>query len=101
MPMEPWDSLNQKWANGPMGTNEVLETVSLDNNQLGPGMFSIKIVDMESKLNINLINESTDSMFSRPSTSLEPIRPILRRLAIRCSLDRYRRTPSSERQRRR
>ena len=37
-PGEPWDSLNQKWAGGPMGTNEVLETVSLENNALGPGV---------------------------------------------------------------
>ena len=57
VPNEPWDSLNQKWAGGPMGTNEVLETVSLENNELGPGVFSIKIIDLERKVNINLINE--------------------------------------------
>jgi general secretion pathway protein K len=57
VPSEPWDSLNQKWAGGPMGTNEDLETISLENNQLGPGVFSIKIIDLERKLNINLINE--------------------------------------------
>jgi len=57
VPTEPWDSLNQKWAGGPMGTNEVLETVSLENNELGPGVFSIKIIDLERKVNINLINE--------------------------------------------
>jgi general secretion pathway protein K len=55
---EQWDSLNQKWAGGPMGTNEVLETISLENNQLGGGVFSIKIVDMERKFNINLINDA-------------------------------------------
>jgi general secretion pathway protein K len=57
VPSEPWDSLNQKWAHGPKGTNEVLETVSLDDNELGPGTFSIKIIDLERKVNINLINE--------------------------------------------
>lgn len=57
VPTEPWDSLNQKWAGGPMGTNEVLETVSLENNELGLGVFSIKIIDLERKVNINLINE--------------------------------------------
>jgi general secretion pathway protein K len=57
VPSEPWDSLNQKWAGGPKGTNDVLETVSLENNELGPGVFSIKIIDLERKVNINLINE--------------------------------------------
>jgi general secretion pathway protein K len=59
VPTEPWDALNQKWAGGPMGTNEVLETVSLENNQLGPGIFSIKIIDLERKININSINETS------------------------------------------
>ena len=54
---EPWDSLNQKWAGGPMGTNEVLEAISLENNPLGAGTFSIKIKDLERKININLVNE--------------------------------------------
>ncbi|MFO1496987.1 MAG: general secretion pathway protein GspK [Verrucomicrobiota bacterium] len=63
VPAEPWDSLNQKWAGGPMGTNEVLETVSLENNQLGPGSFSIKIIDLERKVNINLINEVSIPIF--------------------------------------
>ena len=54
---EPWDSLNQKWAGGPMGTNEVLEMISLEDNQLGAGTFSIKITDLERKFNVNLINE--------------------------------------------
>jgi general secretion pathway protein K len=56
---EPWDSLNQKWAGGPMGTNEVLETISLENNELGAGTFSIKITDLERKFNINMVNERT------------------------------------------
>lgn len=54
---EPWDSLNQKWAGGPLGTNEVLEAISLENNQVGAGVFSIKIVDLERKININTINQ--------------------------------------------
>lgn len=62
VPSEPWDSLNQKWAGGPMGTNEVLETVSLEHNLLGPGEFSIKIIDLERKININLINEGSVSI---------------------------------------
>lgn len=54
---EPWDSLNQKWAGGPLGTNEVLELLSLENNRLGPGTFSVKIIDLERKFNINGIND--------------------------------------------
>jgi general secretion pathway protein K len=59
VPAEPWDSLNQKWAGGPKGTNEVLDTVSLENNELGPGVFSIKIIDLERKVNINTINDQS------------------------------------------
>jgi type II secretory pathway component PulK len=55
---EPWDSLNQKWAGGPMGTNEVLELISLENNKLGPGVFSVRIIDQERKFNINGITDA-------------------------------------------
>ncbi len=65
VPAEPWDSLNQKWAGGPMGTNEILDMVSLENNQLGPGTFSIKIIDLERKVNINLINELSLPIFQQ------------------------------------
>jgi general secretion pathway protein K len=54
---EPWESLNQKWAGGPLGTNEVLVQLSLDNNVLGPGSFSVRITDLERKYNINMANE--------------------------------------------
>src|ERR1041384_2486075 len=56
IPSEPYDSLNQKWAGGPGGfgdTNSVLADISLENNQLGNGKFSIKIIDQERKFNIN------------------------------------------------
>jgi general secretion pathway protein K len=52
---EPWESLNQKWAGGPGGTNELLASLSLDNNPVGAGSFSIKIIDLERKFNINAI----------------------------------------------
>ncbi len=58
LPNEPWDSLNQKWAGGPMGTNEVLEMISLTDNPLGNGVFSIRIQDLERKFNVNLMNEA-------------------------------------------
>ncbi|MBI4658222.1 MAG: general secretion pathway protein GspK [Verrucomicrobia bacterium] len=67
---EPWDSLNQKWAGGPMGTNEVLEAISLENNELGSGFFSIKIEDLERKFNINTINERNIPVFYQALTLL-------------------------------
>lgn len=57
LPQEPWDSLNQKWAGGPKGTNEALENISLVNQELGKGTFSIRITDTERKFNVNVINE--------------------------------------------
>jgi general secretion pathway protein K len=68
VPTEQWDALNQKWAGGPMGTNEVLETVSLENNQLGPGFFSIKIIDLDRKLNINTITEGSIPLLQQALT---------------------------------
>jgi general secretion pathway protein K len=62
---EPWDSLNQKWAGGPKGTNDILEAISLEDNELGPGMFSIKIIDLERKVNINQINEGSVMLFQQ------------------------------------
>lgn len=53
-----YDSLNQKWAGGPMGTNEILANVSLENVELGRGKFSVKIVDLERKFNINLADRT-------------------------------------------
>ena len=47
------DALNQKWAGGSGDTN--LADISLDNNQLGRGSFSMKIVDLDRKFNINTI----------------------------------------------
>ncbi|MFA6545281.1 MAG: general secretion pathway protein GspK [Limisphaerales bacterium] len=53
IPNEQYDALNQKWAGGPMGTNEALAAVSLTDVRLGPGTFNVKIVDCERKVNIN------------------------------------------------
>jgi general secretion pathway protein K len=55
-PNEPYDSLDQKWAGGWGGscsTNGVLADVTLENNGLGRGKFSVKIIDLERKVNIN------------------------------------------------
>jgi general secretion pathway protein K len=69
-PNEPYDALNQKWAGGPGGncaTNGPLADISLDQVQLGRGKFSVKITDMERKVNINfanreIIQQALDSM---------------------------------------
>jgi general secretion pathway protein K len=58
-----WDALNQKWAGGPgTTTNEVLTDISLVNNPLGPGVFSVEIRDLERTLNVNIANRE---MFER------------------------------------
>jgi len=69
-PNEQYDALNQKWAGGPGGscsTNGPLADISLDHVQLGRGKFSVKITDLERKVNINfanreIIQQALDSM---------------------------------------
>jgi type II secretory pathway component PulK len=58
---EPYDSLNQVWAGGPgsmASSNSPLADVSLKDYQLGGGSFSIKITDLERKVNINTADEA-------------------------------------------
>ena len=62
---EPWDSLNQKWAGGPVGTNEILAALSLNDNQIGPGSFSVRIIDLERRFNINQITEGNSFILRR------------------------------------
>lgn len=57
---EQMDALHQKWAGGPgrigmdaMAELEPWEELPMTNVKLGKGTFSIKITDMERKLNIN------------------------------------------------
>ena len=57
---QPYTSVNQLWAGGPGGANEtnsVLAGISLTDNKLGAGTFSVKIRDMERKFNINMADE--------------------------------------------
>jgi len=51
-----YDALNQKWAGGPGGTNDLLADISLTDNRLGPGGFSVRIIDLERKVNVNYAN---------------------------------------------
>jgi len=56
IPNEPYDSLNQLWANGAGSvgeSNSVLVGIPLDNYPVGQGTISVKIVDMERYANIN------------------------------------------------
>lgn len=57
---EPYDSLNQRWAGGPGGqctSNSPLTGIQLENVEFGNGKFSVKIVDCERKININVASE--------------------------------------------
>ena len=59
IPSEPYDSLNQIWAGGPGGlgeTNSALSGLSLDHYPVGDGTVSVKIIDLERKMNINTAN---------------------------------------------
>ncbi len=62
VPNEPYDSLNQIWAGGPGGasdTNSPLAGVSLNNVPCGDGFFSLKITDLERKVNVNVADGPT------------------------------------------
>jgi general secretion pathway protein K len=52
-----YDALNQKWAGGPGGTNDPLTELSMENNKLGSGTFTVHITDLESRWNINMAGE--------------------------------------------
>ena len=61
-PGEPYDSLNQKWAGGSGSlseSNSVLSSLSLNNYPVGDGTVSIKIIDLERKVNINTASATT------------------------------------------
>ena len=48
------EALNQKWAGGVSGCSNDASGLSLENNVLGAGTFSVKIIDLERKANINM-----------------------------------------------
>ncbi|HEY0550078.1 MAG TPA: hypothetical protein VGF13_10805, partial [Verrucomicrobiae bacterium] len=55
-----YDALNQLWAGGDCETNDALAGLSLADNQLGHGKFSVKITDADKKFNINLATTEPD-----------------------------------------
>jgi general secretion pathway protein K len=59
IPGEPYDALNQIWAGGPGSideSNSPLAGISLDNYKIGDGTVSLKIVDLERRVNVNTAN---------------------------------------------
>jgi type II secretory pathway component PulK len=59
LPNEPYDSLDEYWAGGPGGpgeTNSPLAGISMDHFQVGDGWVSLKITDLERKVNVNTAN---------------------------------------------
>ncbi len=60
-----YTALNQKWAGGWGGTNELLADIDLSNNELGPGRFSVRIVDMERKFNLSQIHENNAAILEK------------------------------------
>ncbi|HVK58605.1 MAG TPA: helix-hairpin-helix domain-containing protein [Candidatus Kapabacteria bacterium] len=52
-----YTGLNQKWADGPANTNEPLVHVDMNYNELPPGIFSMRITDMERKFNLSSIRD--------------------------------------------
>lgn len=57
MSEQPYDALNQFWAGRQFETNDVFEGLTLRDVPLGRGSFSVEIVDLDRKFNINMANE--------------------------------------------
>ena len=71
-----YTALNQKWANGPAGTNELLIGIELEHNPLGPGEFSVKIVDTERKFNLSAIRDERNSMILERALGMIGVDPV-------------------------
>jgi general secretion pathway protein K len=78
-----YDALNQKWAGGPMATNDILAALSLENNVVGAGSFSIKIIDLERYYNINL----ADDVALRLAMDVAGVDPTVSSEVVDCILD--------------
>lgn len=61
-----YSALNQVWAGGPGNpTNEVLMDIRLKDVELGPGKFSVSIVDQERKFNLSAVNQANPAVMER------------------------------------
>jgi type II secretory pathway component PulK len=78
-----YDALNQKWAGGPMATNDILAALSLENNVVGAGSFSIKIIDLERYYNINLADDTA----LRLAMEVAGVDPTMTSEVVDCILD--------------
>lgn len=54
---QPYDALNQFWAGRRFETNDVFEGLSLNDVPLGRGGFTVEIIDLDRRFNINMANE--------------------------------------------
>ncbi len=71
-----YTALNQKWANGPAGTNELLMDIDLDHNQLAPGEFSIRLIDMERRFNLSAIRNDQNSIILERALQMIGVDPV-------------------------
>ena len=81
-PERGYHALNQKWAGGTGVTNDIFQNIQLENNELGNGVFSIKIVDLERKFNINsadpaILQQAMNLMGVDPSEASSAVDSIL------------------------
>lgn len=60
-----YTALNQKWANGPASTNELLIDVPLKDVPLGAGRFTVEMVDLERKFNLSMVREGNAEVLQR------------------------------------
>lgn len=71
-------ALNQKWAGGSGGTNELLAGISLENVELGRGRFTVRIADAERKLNLNFTrSDMLDQILRKLGVDALDVVPIL------------------------
>ncbi len=76
-------ALNQKWAGAQGVTNDIFQDIQLENNELGHGVFSIKIVDQERKFNIN----TADQQILRQAMDLMGADPVETADVVSCIID--------------
>jgi type II secretory pathway component PulK len=60
-----YTALNQKWANGPAGTNELLMDIQMEHCALTQGEYSIHMEDMERKFSLGAIREGNSIILDR------------------------------------
>jgi general secretion pathway protein K len=59
------DALNQKWAGGMGETNSPVADIPLDHYEIGPGVISVKIKDLDRKFNINTLTSANREIMAQ------------------------------------